>query len=207
MKKSLFLICLITITALSCSGFNVKKIVAEGKDLKVLQASGVIIRIWKNSPLTLAEIEENIRYWTEGCKKNNSLPFIAGNGLSSYSDSDKFCQLAEDKSFLKYKSIGVIKVFLGKHREELSKFMETNDLDSIIFYEVDGYFASELQYTDVNSTIVIVDRSFNILYIDNYAKGHEVNEWDRDAIKKLLLDQISRRFVYSMESLDYLERK
>ena len=204
MKNILFLLCFVP-AIVSCSGFSVKKVVAQKNALSALKSSGVIIRVWKNSMVSVADIELNTRYWFDETRKNNLLLFMPSGSLSYYTDSDRFCQLSEDK-FLEHKSTGAVRVFLSDHRVELLELMKENNLDSLIFYEVDGFFSSEFQLADVKSVIVIVDRTLNILYMDYYSKDTELVEWDREVIKKIVLDQVSRRFVHSMQSLDYIKK-
>ena len=202
MKNILFLLCL-SFIFISCSG--IKKVTAKNDALPELKSSGVIIRVWKNSMLSVSDIESNMRYWVDESQKNNSLPFMPSGPLSYYTDSDRFCQISED-SFLEYKSTGAVRVFLSDHREELSALMKDNNLDSLIFYETDGFFAPELQSSDIKSVIVIVDRNLNVLYMDYYSKDTKLDEWEREAIKKIVLDQVSRRFVYSMQTLGYIKK-
>ena len=202
--KNILLLCLAPVL-ISCSGFSVKKVVAKNDALPALKSSGVIIRVWKNSILSVSDIESNMRYWIDETQKNNSLPSMPSGPFSYYTDSDRFYQISEG-NFLEYKSTGAVRVFFSDHREELSALMKDNNLDSLIFYEVDGFFSPELQSTDVKSTIVIADRNLNVLYMDYSSKGAELDEWDKDAIKKIVLDQVSRRFVYSMQSLGYIKK-
>ncbi|MCL1911770.1 MAG: hypothetical protein FWG13_06165 [Leptospirales bacterium] len=202
MKNILFLLCL-SFIFISCSG--IKKVTAKNDALPELKSSGVIIRVWKNSMLSVSDIESNMRYWVDESQKNNSLPFMPSSPLSYYTDSDRFCQISED-SFLEYKSTGAVRVFLSDHREELSALMKDNNLDSLIFYETDGFFAPELQSSDIKSVIVIVDRNLNVLYMDYYSKDTKLDEWEREAIKKIVLDQVSLRFVYSMQTLGYIKK-
>ncbi|MCL2026763.1 MAG: hypothetical protein FWG92_08170 [Leptospirales bacterium] len=204
MKNIFFLLCFVP-ALMSCSGFSVKKVVSQKNALSALKSSGVIVRVWKNSVLPVSDIESNIRYWFDESRKNNSLPFLPAGPLSYYADADRFCQLSEGK-FLEHKSSGAVRVFLSDYREELSDLMKDNNLDSLIFYEVDGFFSPEFQLADVKSVIVIVDQALNVLYMDYYSKDVELEEWDRDVIKKIVLDQISRRFVHSMQSLGYIKK-
>ena len=122
--------------------------------------------------------------------------------------SNEFVALFFDtnNSFLTYKSIGVVRDYINRNRDELKKIMAENTLDSLIIYEVDGYFSPELQYIDLNSMAVIIDSEMNLLYMDHQSQGFDIDEWDREMVKKILLDKISQRLIHSLESLDYLEK-
>ena len=204
MRSVLFLLCLVPVFV-SCSGFSVKRVVAKNDALPALKSSGVIIRVWKNSVLLPPDIQSNMRYWFDETQKNNSLTFMPSEPFLYHTDSDRFYQISEG-SFLAHKSTGVVRTFLSDNREELSDLMKDNNLDSLIFYEVDGFFSPELQAADIKSVVLIVDRDLNILYMDCYSKDMELDEWDRDTIKKIILDWVSRRFVYSMQSLGYIKK-
>lgn len=210
MKKILSIsLCLFFINFLSCSGFNIKKSVSDKPALNKLKKSGIVIRVWENSSVKSSEIKENLEYWIAGCSKINNFVFIKDGSpelLSYSSEHDKFFQRDTGKSFLTDKSAGIFRIYQNKHRQELADFISSNALDSIIFYEADGFFSPELQFININSTVIISDSNFNLIYMDSSTNDENVDEWDKDALKKLLLDKISERFIYSMESLNYLEK-
>ncbi len=193
----------------SCSGFNVKKEFSEDRRLSSLKKSGIIIHLWKNSMVRRQEIEENLTYWLKGCKGLNETPVVTGALPSLYiynSDMDRFLQTTGDGSFLSYKSMGVIRTYITTHRDELKKVIAESGLDSLIFYEIDGNCSSELGYVDFNSMVMIIDTDLNILYLDHQSRGFDTDEWDRNILRKTLLDKLSERFLETMESLEYIEK-
>ena len=201
--------CFLIANILACSGFNIKKTISDSSALKKLRKSGIVVRVWQNGAISSAEIQQNLAYWIEGHKKINDLTFIQDGSpelLKYSSENDRFFQRDEDKSFLSYKSTGVFQIYKNRHREELNKFINSNGLDSIIFYEVDGFSSSELQFININSSIIIADTKLNIIFMDHHTGDEDVDEWDKDSLKKILLDKISLRFIYSMESLDYIDK-
>lgn len=210
MKKILYIIlCVFAANLFACSSFGIKKSVSDGSALDRLKKSGVIIRVWENGAISSADIKQNLEYWVASYDKINSLAFIQNGSpalLSYGSEHDKFYQRDANKDFLSAKSAGVFKIYQNQHKQELADFITENRLDSIIFYEVDGFYSSELQFININSTIIISDNNFNLVYMDSSTVDENVDEWDKDSLKKLLLDKISQRFIYSMESFGYLEK-
>jgi hypothetical protein len=210
MKRSVLLsVSILVFFILSCSGFNVKKEFSEGRRLSSLKKSGIIIHMWKSSMVRRQEIEENLTYWLNGCKRLNETPIIAGALPSLYtynSDTDRFLQTTGDGSFLSYKSMGLIRTYINTHRDELKKTMTEGGLDSVIFYEIDGNYSSELEYIDFNSMVVIIDADLNILYLDHQSRGFDTDEWDRNIVRKTLFNKLSERFLETMESLEYIEK-
>ena len=211
MKRSaLMFLCILMPGILSCSGFSIKKDISEKSRLSTLKRSGMVVRMWKSSMVESGELGKSITYWLEGSGKKKELLPLSGikEGLYIYDTPlDRFYQLAEDNSFLTYKSIGVVRDYINRNREELKKIMAENTLDSLIIYEVDGYFSPELQYIDLNSMAVILDSEMNLVYMDHQSQGFDIDEWDREMVKKILLDKISQRLLHSLESLDYIEKK
>ena len=121
--------------------------------------------------------------------------------------SERFYQTSIEDDFLKYKSIGILRVYLRNNSPELKKIIKDNRLDSLIIYEVDSVYSSELQFLDFNSVMAIVDAELNILLLDHQIDLFDISYVTQDGMKHTLLDKISERAVEKFIDLGYLEEK
>ena len=145
----------------------------------------------------------------EGYKKKGKVISIKNppDEISIYgSNADRFLQTSINSEFLKYKSIGVVKLYLRKNAAELNKVFSENGLDSLIIYEIDSGYSTELHYIDFNSVIVVIDREYNVLYLDYQDNSYNVDEFDQKILRKHLLDKLSCRLLERLTSLNYIEK-
>ena len=194
---------------ISCSTYNVKKVIENSSKISDFKNSGIIFRISKNSIFTTEEIILNSKFWTEGYKKNNKLIYFTtlSNNIISYdSDNKRIYQLSINGNFLKFKSIGIIKLYLQNNSNELKNLISDNKLDSLIIYEINSGFSGELQIFDFESVLVIVDKNLNIVYLDYQKKGFEGDDIYSDKLRKHLLDKLSDRFNQKLFDFNYIEK-
>jgi len=204
--KKLSLIAIILIVFVSCSSYGVKKEINKSSQIKKLEKVGIIIRTPKASMLTNAEVMLSIQKWSGAYKEKKELIYLAQKDMSEeiylYDTTlGPFAQLDESKSFMKFKTVGVINMFLRTHSEELKKIMEAKGLDSILIFEVDGFYSPELQWTAVYSMTVVANDELDILFLDRQSKSKDVNEMIGDRVKAIVLNDIGGRFVAMLRSL------
>lgn len=208
MKRYIFF-CVVVFFA-SCSPYNVKTEIEKSSYLSKYKSCGIILRLSHNSVIKRSKYAKNLFYWLEGYNKLNKLILISKisekSGVFS-SEIERFYQFSPKREFLKYKSIGVIKYYLRYNEEELKQILSDNNLDSLIIYEIDSGFSTELQYIDFNSMIIIVDSEFNIGLLDYQKVGFDINEYDSEKVRGHLLDKISDRFLKKLLELKYIEEK
>lgn len=209
MKKVLFLSVIIALVS-SCSTYRVSSEIDKKSVYSKFKKSGIIIRLSKNTSISEKNFSSTLSFWMNGLKKRNDLMVISEvtPGLSRFESSlDRFYQLSNNKDFQKYKSDGVVLTTTRKNSFELNKIMTDNGLDSIIFYEVDGGAYAEMQFIDFDSMVVIVDKNFNISYMDHQKNSFEIDEIMEADANKHLFDKISERFISQMISLGFLIKR
>lgn len=202
-----FLPLLFTFTV-ACSGVNIKKDFSDNDALTELKNSGVIVRIWKNNPIKPKEVETDLAYWLAGYRRYNSLTSLPLSELNAYSSTEtRFYQSDAERSFLQEKSLGVIKFYLSQNRQTLIRLMADYKLDSLIFYEVDGYFSGEFMYIAFESLIAVINKDGELLYMDHASVGESTDDWDIDVVRRTLLNRMSGRFLLTMENLGFAEKQ
>ncbi len=193
----------------SCGTFSVKTEVNRDAVVEKAQKSGLIVRAPHNVGYLPSDYVRTISHWMAGLSPQKDLLLIsdAGDKLSRFeSDEDRFYQATEDNRFLKYKSIGVINLYLKDNREELKKIMDANSLDSLFVYEVFGVVANEMQFIDYDTVLMMMDSNLNLVYLDRQNQYLETYELDYDRIKIKFLDSISDRLTRTLIKLGYLEK-
>ncbi len=208
--KKLMPVLLFTCLLASCSEFHVKNEIKNGSALKKLKNTGIIIRVTHNTPVALKLFHKNMEQWLDPYKKVNNLKLLVetSKGLNTAkADSDRFLQFSIEKDFQYYQTMGIINGYFRTNRDEFEKIKTENGLDSFLIYEVDGGFSSELQFSDFNSMIVIVDGKYQVVYMDRQVDTFEAFEIDKGILREDLLDQISNRLLERMFKLGYLKEK
>ena len=194
----------------SCSTYTVETEIKKGDKLSSLKKSGIIFRIPKNSFFDQKDYIKSLTFWLNGYTNKNQLGMITDISdpvVKVNLKSERFYQTSIEDDFLKYKSIGILRVYLRNNSPELKKIIKDNRLDSLIIYEVDSVYSSELQFLDFNSVMAIVDAELNILLLDHQIDLFDISYVTQDGMKHTLLDKISERAVEKFIDLGYLEEK
>ncbi|OHD63257.1 MAG: hypothetical protein A2176_11780 [Spirochaetes bacterium RBG_13_51_14] len=203
-------IALTLLILVSCSKYHVKREVNNRSTLLKFKNSGILFRIPHSSSITVKQYATSLSHWLDAYKRINSLKIIQTddrNLSASKSEFDRFLQFSEDEDFLYYKSIGIITQYLSSNQEALKKLFEENGLDSLIIYEVNPSLSAEMQYTDFNSMIIIVNAGLQVAYLDHQYDDYNTNEYDADKMKNNLLDEINNRLLELMFKLKYIKEK
>jgi hypothetical protein len=193
-----------------CSPYNVKTQISDSSAIKSFQKAGVLFRILKTNDMPRRELESNFLTWLEPGKKNRDVMLVtdaADSVASVETDHDRFYQLSSSGSFLKYKSVGMVALYLRNNEEQLKKIMADNQLDGLIVYEIDAGFSTAMQFIDFNSTVVIVDSRLEIRHLDYQKKAFDIIEWDPEIIKKHLMDKVSHRLLDLLAGYKFIEAK
>ena len=211
MKKITLIIAFASILLVSCSTYGVKNEINQSSQIKKLENVGIIIRTPRGAILTHSEIMLSIQKWSGAYRERKELTYLSSEDMSEEiymydARLGRFAQVNESNSFMKFKTMGVINLFLRTHREELENIMDTNGLDGLIIFEVDGFFSQELQYIDVYSMTVMIDTEFNILFLDRQSKTRNVNEMVGDRVRGILLSDIGGRFVTVLQRMHCLAK-
>lgn len=210
MKKLLFFP-LAALIISSCSSFSIKNEIDKTDKLKPVKKTGIFFRIPKRTFVNEKDYRQTLHYWVEGYQQLKKITLLTGisSEMGLYtSGQNRFYQLNENRDFLKFKSLGVVKSYLQAHKTEIDGIMASNNLDALVVYEVDGFFQAQLQHVEFNSLIVIVDKSMNVLFMERQDNTYpDVDEINPEKIKKHLLDKVSQRFIEAMTDIDFLKEK
>ncbi len=194
--------------ASGCASYHVNREFFESSKLEKLKKSGIIVRIPRNNVMKMEDYSRDLQFWLKSCKMQNNLKlFTKSEGPIFYAanDLERFYQMSSDEDFLLYKSLGVIKQIVHENEAGLKGMMSREGLDSLIIYEIDGDFSTEMQYIDFNSLVTIVDADLEVLFLDHQATTANIDEFDPGRAKSILLDEVSKRLIQTLEDLDYLE--
>ncbi len=225
MKNISFLVILM-LSVFSCSTYDVKTEVENSSDLSKMKSSGILFRNDLNSTVSIKDFSSNFNQWLEGHKRINNISIItdASDKIGIFNSiRNRFYQHSVNDTFLKYKSIGMIKLYVRENEGELKKLMQEKNLDSIIIYEINGGFSREMLIFDMETVVVILNKNLRMIYLDHQKDSYpekEMINWNTimtgevkgdydnysgDMLKKALLDKISHRFIEVMLDLDFIE--
>lgn len=196
-------ICMMT----ACSEYAVKTELNNSSAISEIKKIGLVLRFSHNSRITKDEQIYNIKSWLYNYKSTENLTF-----MSDYSENIRYYNSVQnrfyqysDESFLKYKSIGVINLYLRKNEDELKKIISENNVDGLVIYELYSIIAAELQFVEFESVITIVDKNLNIIFLDHQKDGFENNRIDLDSTKSQLMDKISERLLQCVKGLNLID--
>lgn len=210
MKKLLTIlsVCAILISV-SCSSYSTK-IEDKNSDLiKGIKNAGMIVRVSKNNKITREGYEKNISNWMGSMKPVKKVTILqqVSDALGAYSsDEDRFYQISDSGDFLKYKSSGVINIYLRNNESELKKIITDNNLDGLIFYEVYSIVSFEMQYSEFESMVCIVDKNLNMAFRDYQSNSFSNDEINQEKMKIDLLDKISSRLIETLSDLNFIKK-
>ena len=206
MKKILIFPALALFMISCLSDFNIRKEITNS-DVKKFKKSGIFIRFTDTTPIDKKKYHSTLGYWLDGYRKNNAIEIItdASDKITLFTSSfDSFNQMMEGSDFYKNKSLGVVKKFLVENEKEFKEIIDKKGLDSIILYEVDSNYSTEMQYITFSSILVIADTNFKVMYLDRQRDTFEVNEIDPELISRKLVDDVSRRLIECLDDFNYI---
>jgi hypothetical protein len=190
-----------------CSSYSVNREISVSSKLNSLKKSGIIYRIPRTSMVPHRDYARSLQFWLKSYEKRNDLFLFTkaeGKIFNYPSELERFYQLSSSGDFMITKSQGLIMQTVHEKETELKGLMEREGLDSLIIYEVDGDYSTEMQYIDFTSLMVIVGRDLSILYLDHQTNTIEIDEFDHNRVKTMLLDTVARRLIETLEDLDYI---
>ena len=217
MKRTSALIIMVFL-ALSCGSLNVKTVQENDDAVEAVKKAGLIIRVSRDVRIGRDDYVKSISHWIAGLRPQKNLLFVSDTGdkITYFEkDEDRFYQVAEDNSyfkfnngysFLKFKSIGVVNLYLKDNRVELKKIMDDNSLDALFIYEIYGVVANEMQFIDYDTVLIMADKNLKVIYMDRQNFNDDTSEIDFDRIKIKYLDSVSDRLTRTLIKLDFLEK-
>jgi hypothetical protein len=209
MKKcSVILVALLF--AASCTKYHVRNEIKDTAALSKIKKTGIIIRRTYSSPIPLKHFNRNLSQWLEPYIKLNQLFLIEKTNKDlnlSKTEADRFLQFSTEGDFQHYQTLGIVTQYLIKNKEELDKIKSENNLDSLIIFEVDAGYSVELQFSDFNSLVVIIDNNNKIAFMDRQHDKYETFEIDQNVLREELLDLISNRLIGTLVDLKLIKER
>ena len=206
-KVGYVIILFFVLSVTGCSSHGIKKDMSLGNEISSLQSTGIIIRLSDKSIISHDEYSANITAWLESAKKIKKV-ILAGQTsaeINSWSKRDgRLYQVSLDGEYQKYKALGVGRVYLRDHGIELKKIMEDNNLDSLVIFEADGMVSREMQFLDMESAVLLVKRDMSILYMDHASENIDVDVSEDASLRRMLMDRLSTRLLYTLKSFDFI---
>jgi hypothetical protein len=207
MKKAVgFFACLVLLT--SCSTYKTKVDFDQKEAIKKITKAGLIFRVSRNSRIPREDHLANAAHWLAGSCTVRPIKIISpcSDGVCAFSKGeDRFYQVSDASGFLKYKSAGVVNLYLRSNAEELKKILAENDIDALFIYEVYGVMSPEMQFFEFESVLCVVDSSLAVIYRDHQSNYFETDGVTAEKMKLDLLDKISSRLVKALEDLKFVK--
>lgn len=207
--KKIILTSLCGLFLVSCGSFNVKQDQSDSAKIVGVKKVGIVIRSMKSTNLDNKDYQKNLSSWINGYKEKKSIVIIetSNNKVISYNDdTNRFYQISENNKFQEYKSLGSMKLYVKENETEFRSIIESNQLDALLIYEVQGLTFLEMQFMDIESSICMIDKDLQIVFRD-----HQDNRYNFDAISefdanKILLDRASARLIERLINWGYLSK-
>lgn len=204
-----FSACAVLCFTLSCGTYTVVREMENNAGVAEITKAGVVVRVPQNIRIHRDEYINNMRQWLYGVKSLKEVTVLSGGSndlVYLKGDEDRFYQNEEQSRFLKYKSLGIINLYLRNNSAELKKMISEKGLNGLIFYEVFGVTSTEMQFVDFDSVLVLTDKNLNVVYLDHQSNNFSTNEFNFDKVKHELFNLVSQRLVDKLEDLEFIER-
>ncbi len=196
--------------------------VLQKDHISKFKKSGIIIRVPIKSIVPIEKYYIELKKTLAGYKKKNQIVLLSdiNDKINKYKDDDTFYQLSPSKSFMKYKSIGMITTYVNNNQTDLKKLMTDKNLDSIIIYQVDAIYSEILMYVSFNSMVTVLDGNLQISYLDYDKKYLDESFWkdffwlndfkpdpgDGELLMKNTVDFVHSRLIDKLLDLGYLDK-
>jgi hypothetical protein len=201
------LILILFFSGLSCSSYSIKNDIKDNSIVSKIQNSGIIFRISNSSKITKEELNRNCSYWLSVYKKKGNVTVItdASDSITVFKDpQQRFYQLSNEDDYLKFKSLGVVNLYLQNNQNELLNIISKNNLDSIIIFEVYSVISTQMQFFEFDSVIAIADANLNIGYLDHQTDSFESSTSSINVLKNQTLDKINDRLIENLRDVNLL---
>ncbi|MBN2403272.1 MAG: hypothetical protein JXN64_12855 [Spirochaetes bacterium] len=195
------------IFSFSCSTYSIKTDIADSAVISKIKSTGIIFRISNGSKIKKEELINNCLYWLTVYKKTGNITVIkdASDSLSVFNNpQQRFYQLSNEDEYLKYKSIGVVNLYLQNNQNELLNIISENNLDSIIIFEIYSIISTQMQFFEYESVLAVADTDLNIAYLDHQSDFFESTSSSLDDLKNQTLDKINDRLMDKLVDLNLL---
>ncbi len=207
--KKLLLISITALMAGSCVSYHVEREIDRGSEIRKMKNTGILFRLPGSSSVTAERFNESLSQWLAGHKKVNKLPIMQNVPAElnvANEEFDYFLQFDTSNDFQYDKAIGLIIQYTQKNRAELQKMMDTNGLDGLIIYEVQSAISPEMEFIDFGSLVLVLDKKYNVVYLDHQFDKYNVDETDPNALKDTLLDKVNDRLIKKLLDFKYIKK-
>jgi hypothetical protein len=212
MRRSINTVVFLTVIffGLSCSTYSIKNDIKDNSVLSKIKNAGVIFRISNGSRITEKELVRNFSYWLTVYQKKGNVTVIrdASDSLTLFNNpQQRFYQLSNEEEYLKYKSLGVVNLYLQNNQNELLNIISKNNLDSIIIFEIYSVISTQMQFFEYESVLAIADANLNIGYLDHQSDYFESVSSSIDDLKNQTLDKINDRLIDNLRDVNLLGKQ
>lgn len=193
----------------ACSTHGINKVINTAEVSSDTGKLAVAVRISEETVLKYNSFADNLQLWFVGQDSGDSVVFLEENEtFSKYKNGNvRFYQENAGKNFLKYKSLGLLKLFIAENRGKIQETLRENGAEALLIYEIGGSFSKNMKVIRYDTLVVIVNRDNEIVYMDHQKEFINDGDFDRDLIDKEFFDTISRRLYSTLLDLGYIKSK
>ncbi len=194
---------------MSCSTYSITTQTDNSAALKKMKNAALVVRISKNAKFTRDEHLKNISGWLAGSTQTRPLSLVSecDDSLCSFaSDEDRLYQISDGGDFLKYKSAGILNLYIRRNEAGLKKILDDTNCDGIFIYEVYSILSTEMLFIEFDSVLCALDKNLSVVYLDNQSNSFESAEMNGQKMKIHLLDKISGRLMETLDDLRFVKQ-
>jgi hypothetical protein len=194
-----------------CHSYPVKKEITSGKIFSKKEKVAVLLHVSESSRIGYNEYEKNFEIWKSSYKRSDRLSFVKGYETEEANPGvytqivERFYQVNGTNKFLKYKSLGIVKAYCNTYRSELNAVFSKTGADHIVLYEVGGTYSANLKAMKVNTVMVIVDKKFDVQYLDHQNLYIGDVDFDGTEIRNGFIDVVVNRLYKSLSEMDVVD--
>ena len=191
----------------ACSTHGINKIIDKTEVSSDTGKLAIAVRISEETVLKYSSFTDNMRLWFAGQDSGESVVFLDENEeFSRYKNGNvRFYQENAGRNFLKYKSLGLLKLFIAENRGKIQQILRENGAESLLIYEIGGSYSKDMKVIRYDTLVVIINRENEITYMDHQKELINDGDYDRDLIDKEFFDTISRRLYSTLVDLGFLK--
>lgn len=203
MKKRISLIVVIFAAFLflaSCASYNITRDIPLKEKIS---SAAVLVRLSETSRISHDEYITNFKTMEKGLESVSKIVYLPSDGALAlyHTTGDRFYQEAANSRFLKYKTLGTIRVFTAANEARLKSFLSDSGVDTLIIYEIGGSYSASLKAMKFDSVITVLDTNLEVVYLDHQKSYIGDAEYDADAVRGEFMDNLTSRWIETVKEL------
>lgn len=209
MKRTVLLLVLPIFAAtllLSCSSYRITNDIPIKEKVN---SAAVLIRLADTTKISHEEYISNFRVMEKGVGSSAKIIYLPRDSevFTYKATNERLYQEAANSQFLKYKTLGTIRVFSAANESLLKKYMTDQGVDTLIIYEIGGSYSSSLKAMKFDSVVAVMDRQLDVVYLDHQKAYIGDAEYDTDAVRTEFLDNLTSRWHETIQELGLISGK